>query len=229
MPHGDSNLLAIAEVAHWIGLAIMMTVYTIRLVWLFRFAAGRDRQMKGERAADNAAVRGGIYSLMNVAMPWEMESTRKGLGFYLSFVAFHLGVTFGILMAFTSAIPGLHSIPAVAYTFIGFVGLGFLVAVGRIVRRFSLPHLRLISTPDDYFSLFTLTAWFGFGVLAEASALGLLQGDVWLAMFLFATTFFLIYVPFSKISHYLYYPFTRWWLGKTLGHRGSIPFARAEN
>ena len=41
--------------------------------------------------------------------------------------------------------------------------------------------------------------------------------------FFLLTAFFLIYVPFSKISHYLYYPFTRYWLGKTLGHRGSLP------
>ena len=37
------------------------------------------------------------------------------------------------------------------------------------------------------------------------------------------TAFFLFYVPFSKISHYIFYPFTRWYLGKTLGHRGVYP------
>ena len=40
------------------------------------------------------------------------------------------------------------------------------------------------------------------------------------------TAFFLIYVPFSKISHYLYYPFTRFWLGKTMSHRGVYPAKR---
>jgi hypothetical protein len=30
-------------------------------------------------------------------------------------------------------------------------------------------------------------------------------------------------VPFSKISHYLYYPFTRYYLGKSLGYRGVYP------
>jgi hypothetical protein len=37
------------------------------------------------------------------------------------------------------------------------------------------------------------------------------------------TTLFLIYVPFSKISHYLYYPFSRYFMGKTMGHRGVFP------
>ena len=44
--------------------------------------------------------------------------------------------------------------------------------------------------------------------------------------YFFLTAFFLVYVPFSKISHYLYYPFARWYLGRTLGHRGVMPLKR---
>ena len=40
------------------------------------------------------------------------------------------------------------------------------------------------------------------------------------------TAFFLMYVPFSKISHYLYYPFTRYYFGKTMGYRGVYPIKR---
>jgi hypothetical protein len=40
------------------------------------------------------------------------------------------------------------------------------------------------------------------------------------------TAFFLVYVPFSKISHYLYYPFTRFYFGKTMGYRGVYPIRR---
>ncbi len=36
------------------------------------------------------------------------------------------------------------------------------------------------------------------------------------------TAFFLVYVPFSKIGHYLYYPFSRVILGLALGHRGAM-------
>ncbi len=56
-----------------------------------------------------------------------------------------------------------------------------------------------------------------------AQLVGLLASKWILVLFLAWTSFFLIYVPFSKISHYLYYPFTRYWIGKTLGHRGSMP------
>ncbi len=40
------------------------------------------------------------------------------------------------------------------------------------------------------------------------------------------TAFFLVYVPFTKIGHYLYYPFTHFYLGRTMGHRGVLPAKR---
>lgn len=228
MEHAQANtLLLVAEVVHWIALGIMGLVYTIRLVWLFKFKAGRDRQRPGERHG-NTSLYPAFYSIANVVMPWGMESTRNNLLFYFSFVVFHIGVVAGIFFAVGgSAYPPMMQIPLVAYVFMILIGAAFLVSVIRIIRRIARPVLRLISTPDDYFSLITLAVWFGLGVPAAASSIGLLEGEGYLIAYLFATSFFLIYVPFSKISHYLYYPFTRFWIGRTLGHRGSMPPAKA--
>ena len=224
------NLLHVAETVHWIALAFMGVTYFARLMWLFRFKGGRDRQAPGERTRPGGAVRGGIYSLGNVAMPWAMESTRNSPLFYVSFVLFHMGVVAGIWLAFfSSLIPAMHIVPWVAYIFMAVIGMAFLVSLTRIVRRATRPVMRLISTPDDWFALFTLSVWFFLGVLAQASFIGLLEGPGYLTAYLFATSFFLIYVPFSKISHYLYYPFTRYWIGKTLGHRGSLQVARVRS
>ena len=226
-------MLKIAVIVHWAALVFMMTVYCARIVWLLKRPDGIDRQAKGEKAADNGAMVGALYSLGNVAMPWAMESTRKGFGFYLSFAFFHIGVTAGIWLAFMGEHLAFHTTPAYGYIFMAFIGLAFLISLGRIVRRFAVPYLRLISTPDDYFALFTLTVWFALGFCCQAhlispqvEALSMFASDGWLAAYLLCTSFFLVYVPFSKISHYLYYPFTRYWLGRTLGHRGSIVAAR---
>ena len=81
-----------------------------------------------------------------------------------------------------------------------------------------------ISSPDDYFSLGMLTVWFFFGVLAAPNDLS--QGEWHLLTFFIMTACFLIYVPFSKIMHYLWYPFTRYYFGKTMGYRGVYPVAR---
>jgi nitrate reductase gamma subunit len=228
MEHETSSLLMTAEVIHWIALVVMALVYSLRLWWLFRFKAGKDLSLAGNPGQSNAK-KGGRYSLFNVAMPWSMESTRKGFFFYLTFVIFHLGVAAGIGLAFISTIyPEVLRIPVVSFTVGGIIGAAFLVAVGRIFRRTMRPVMKLISTPDDYFSLTMLTIWFGVGFITQGYIAGCtpLQNEIYLVAYLLLTSFFLLYVPFSKSSPYLYYPFARWWIGKALGHRGSYPYAR---
>jgi len=101
------------------------------------------------------------------------------------------------------------------------IGTAFLVGILRIIRRVKSVYLRAISAPDDYFSLALLTSWF---FLAFLSVPNSTAGGEWhLIAFFLLTAFFLIYVPFSKISHYLYYPFARYYFGKTMGHRGVYP------
>ncbi len=221
------NMLHIAEIVHWVALAFMGVVYTIRLMWILKFKAGRDRQLPGDMGTTTLGP--ATYSMLNVVMPWAMESTRggKGFGFWVSFILFHAGVVVGIFLAiFSSLIPSLFTIPIVANVFMAILAAAFLVGLGRIIRRLAKPVMRLISTPDDIFSVIMLTGWFLTGVLAQAHIIGILPDVTYLVVFLFATSFFLVYVPFSKISHYLYYPFTRYYIGKTLGHRGSMPAAR---
>ena len=224
--HEPSTLLAAAETIHWIALAIMAIVYTARLVWLHQFRNARERQPAGQPDKTNAS-KGAMYSLGNVLMPWAMESTRDGLPFYATFLVFHMGVAVGIGLAFVSSLyRPLVEIPVVGVTSLAILTAAFLIGLYRIVRRFTLPHLKLISSPDDYFSVIMLTGWFASAMAAQACFLGWLQSELVLVVFLLYTSFFLIYVPFSKISHYLYYPFTRYWLGRSLGHRGSMPYVR---
>ena len=99
-----------------------------------------------------------------------------------------------------------------------------LVGVRRLIRRIWDPYIRAISSPDDYFSLSLLLVWFASSILAAPN--NRQSGELPLLVYFFLTAFFLVYVPFSKISHYIYYPFARWYLGKTLGHRGVYPIRR---
>jgi len=154
-------------------------------------------------------------------MPWTMESTRKRFLLYAQFVIFHLGVVAAIALSFI--IPyasGLLDMPVVVPF------LKATIGVIRIVRRVGSPYMRAISSPDDYFSLVLLTVWFFSAVLAASNPNQTFAGKWCLLSFFLLTAFFLIYVPFSKISHYLYYPFTRYYLGKNMGYRGVFPIQR---
>ena len=207
-----------------VALVFMALVYTVRIIWLLRFKAGGDRQAP-TGLPHTTPTRGILYSWANIAMPWAMESTRKRYLLYAQFVIFHLGVTAAIGLSFIIPyLPGMLASSIVVRLLQGVIGAAFVVGIVRIIRRVGSPYMRAISSPDDYFSLLLLTAWFLSAVLAVPNdATG---GEWHLLSFFILTAFFLIYVPFSKISHYLYYPFTRYYLGKTLGHRGVMPSQR---
>ena len=227
-----SDLLRFSE--GWLqegALVFMALVYITRIIWFLGFKAGGERQAptgivkpSGEMATSR--TKGVLYSLANIAMPWAMESTRQKPFFYAQFVVFHLGVVFAISLSFIIPyLPWLLDYSILVSFLQIMIGAACLVGVGRMIRRVSDPYMRAISSPDDYFSLALLTVWFFFGVLAVPNDTA--GGVEWhLLTFFMLTAFFLIYVPFSKISHYLYYPFTRYYLGKTMGYRGVFPIQR---
>ncbi|MEW6442617.1 MAG: hypothetical protein AB1640_16900 [bacterium] len=223
---GESALLHFsAHRLQELSLAFMAIVYSLRLYWLFRFKAGRDRQPQTGRLSTDP-MKGAAYSLANIAMPWAMESTRMNPLYWAQFVLFHLGVTAAITLSFIIPYaPSVLESEAAVRLFQIFTGAAFFVGCYRFVRRIVNPYMRAISTPDDYFSLALLTVWFFFATLAAPN--DVLGGEGHLLAFFFLTAFFLIYVPFSKISHYLYYPFMRFYIGRSLGHRGVYPIQRS--
>jgi nitrate reductase gamma subunit len=207
-----------------LALAFMATVYIIRIIWFLRHKAGTERQAPTGSSGTTPA-KGILYSWANVAMPWAMESTRRKFFMYLQFVVFHLGVTAAIVLSFIIPYgPGLLESAGFVLFLQVIIGAAFVVGLIRIIRRVSNRYMRAISSPDDYFSLFLLTVWFFFAVLVVPNDT---TGGEWhLLTYFILTAFFLVYVPFSKISHYLYYPFTRYYFGKSMGYRGVYPIQR---
>jgi nitrate reductase gamma subunit len=207
-----------------IALLFMATVYALKIRWILHFPQGKDRQAPGGYGASGAAT-GAKTSLLAIAMPWTMASTRNHAVLYAQFVIFHLGVAASIAMSFLIPYaPELMRGPGAVLALQALFALAALVGVVRLLRRLSNPYLRAISSPDDYFSLALLIVWLGFSALAAPN-----RGETveWpLTAYFLLTAFFLVYVPFSKISHYIYYPFARWYLGRTLGHRGSYPLVK---
>ncbi len=199
---------------HYGGLAFMVLAYTIKIRQLLaKPAAAEGTPARGDHSS---AVR---YAYMTLAMPWEIEEQKKHWFRYLEFVLFHIAMAVGIGYAFTLPIvPELMKNQIVVLASQAIFAAGFLIGVSRLARRIFSAEMRVISTPDDYFCLALLTVWMGSGALAAP-----LVNETYLFTFYCLATFFLFYVPFSKISHYVYYAFIRFYVGKHFGHRGTFP------
>lgn len=206
------------------ALIFMAVVYVIRIRWIMSFTAAKERQPATGRGVEDPS-KGKRYSLANVAMPWAMESSRTHPFFYIQFVIFHLGVVAAIALSFIIPYgPGFLDSSAITLLLQVFIGGAFIVGILRFYRRVTNVYIRSISSPDDYFSLVLLTVWFAFAFISVPNDI---SGGEWhLLTYFILTAFFLIYVPFSKISHYLYYPFTRYYIGKSFGRRGVFPIKR---
>ena len=203
------------------ALFFMVSVYIIRIFWLFKFRAVRERSLPEGKAGAGIG-----YSLLNIALPWAMESTRKNPWFYLQFVVFHLGVTAAISATFVIPYAPRWLEPrAVVTAFRAVMGAALAVGIWRLIRRLRSPVLRAVSTPDDYAAILLMIAYFVLGIFAVPNRPE--RGEGPMIAFFLLTAFFLVYVPFSKISHYLYYAFGRFFLGRTLGRRGVFPVRRS--
>lgn len=224
--HAVSPLLYFAEnQLQLLALALMAAIYALKIRWVLRFPPYAERQPPSNPSQTNR-VRGAWRSLFTVAMPRTMASTRQHPLLYLQFVLFHLAVAASIVLSF--AIPYAPHWVAAASTIFA-LRLLFIAAAAagtiRLIRRITDIYLRAISSPDDYFSLLMLIFWLL--TAAWAAPNHPQSGEAGLTAYFLLTAFFLIYVPFSKISHYLYYPVARWYLGRTLGHRGVYPLRGA--
>lgn len=239
MEHNLSPLVEFASEKLHILLLFMATVYAFKIRWILLHVPAKDRQARTGSFEDTNGKKGAWMSLANVAMPWMSISMRKHPFFYIQFVIFHIGVACSIAMSIVfSYMPiVISSKPAVIGLQVIYAA-AFAVGLMRFIRRLTVPVMKAISTPDDIFSVVLLTVWLALSFLmsGQAPAFAVAKGQLASSLvalneapiiaYYFVTSFFLVYVPFSKISHYIYYPFTRWYVGRTLGHRGVYPLKK---
>lgn len=198
------------------ALVFMASVYLARLAWLFRFRFRAERSA-GEGVRSQAVG----SSLLNVVRPGAMESSRRKPLFYLQFMIFHLGVAAAIAATFIIPYaPHVLANRAIVLALQIVCASAGLAGIVRLVRRLRSRALRAVSAPDDYAAIVLMILFFAAAVAAAPNRPD--RSEAPLLAFFLLTAFFLVYVPFSKISHYLYYPFTRYFLGRMQGHRGVV-------
>ena len=111
--------------------------------------------------------------------------------------------------------PGVLILPVRVVAF-GMMAASLIAGGLRLYRRVKLPEMRIISSPDDYLAMGMVLGFLGTGML------GLLGWEAAIIAYFVVSALFLVYEPFSKIRHYIYYPFARYYYGATFGRRGVI-------
>lgn len=196
-----------------IALTWMVALYTIKAVQLSRLPMPWEQgPARGGRAAGAARSYAGIF------MPQSRESSRLHLWRWFEFGAYHVGAAVAIIITFTLPFaPGLMT-RAVSIVCAVLVAPALIVGFAKIYRRLAQPDLRYISSLDDHVSLITLQSFFFTAVMVL-----LFDTPGWRMAYFLVVAAFLFYVPFSKISHYVYYGFSHFLTGSRYGWRGVTP------
>ncbi|MBT8267672.1 MAG: hypothetical protein HKO81_09665 [Flavobacteriaceae bacterium] len=196
-----------------IALTWMVIMYTIKAVQLSKLPMPWEKEKPR-----GSGTKGILRSYGSIFMPWSVESSRDNIGRWIGFSLYHVGCLVAIVNTFTYTFtPGIMT-PTVKIVFSALIAPAIFIGFVKFYRRLSRPELRHISTPDDYFSLLSLQLFFFTGIMAL-----LLDTIFWRSSYYIITAAFLFYVPFSKISHYIYFFFARFLTGKRYGWRGIIP------
>jgi hypothetical protein len=186
--------------------------------------AGRVRAFKrlahpADLAVPKGSPRAGLVYAYTLGMaPWAKESTRLHSAAYLRGVAFHLGIFLGLGILLAS--PWLGQLPPVWSSLLAIgAALGALLGLAGFAARFLEHNLKALSTPDDYAAVLVVSLF-----LASASLWLFVPAT--LPLFYLVSAAMLVYAPFSKIRHCIYYAYSRMFFGKFVGSRAVLPHSQ---
>lgn len=213
--------MQLLEFARGPGLQIAITVLVLGTAWRLAsmLVLRWDRRRTEARAS---AGRAGLASIFRRF--WPMDGFQEGVryGHLLGYVS-HLGlavVVFGGVfhIELIESITGLHwpSLPPAVISTAAALSIGAFLAL--LIRRFTQPVLRMLSTWDDYFSSIVVILPLVTG-LAAAGGVGL-RYETLLALHILSAELLLIWIPFGKLFHAFSFIPSRAFTGAQYGRRG---------
>ena len=203
----------------WLSLSVFVVGMLARIILYIR---GLNWQL--DRVAYGAhlpiGLKGAARSILFWLLPFGTNSWRKQPFMTVIFFIFHLGAVLVplFLLAHNMILKDILGFSSPLTLNIGaadFLSWAvILCAVLIILRRISLPEVRIMTTAYDYFILFLAVAPFITGLLARYQT-----GDdpFWLAIHILCGELFLILAPFTKLSHIVLFFMSRAQLGMDFG------------
>lgn len=181
----------------------------------FQMRSIMNRPYKQDLARARGNVRRGVLYAFTLGMaPWEKESTRRHWLAYLRGIFYHVGIFMAFAVLLVS--PWLSAIPK-SLVWLAILGTACGAAFGfaGILMRLTEEDTRVLSVPDDYFSVFLASLFVALAFLT------LLVAAV-LPVFYVVAAVLLVYIPFSKIRHCVYFFYSKFFFGLNFGRRGVI-------
>lgn len=195
------------------GLVFAVLSFTARLRAFSALTHPQDRSTpKGDPTL------GVAYAFTLGMAPWAKESTRRHSLAYLRGVGFHLGIFLGLGVLLIS--PWISLLPnGIRQLLALFTAIGSVLGLVGFVARFVEANLKALSTPDDYTSVLLVSLFLG------SASLALLSPGM-SPLFWVVSAVMLIYAPFSKIRHCIYFAYSRLFFGRFVGSRGVLPHSQ---
>jgi len=203
----------------WLSLCVFVFGMLARIVLYIR---GLDWKLDrvAYKAHPKAGMKGAARSIIYWLLPFATTSWRKQPVMTVAFFVFHLGAILVPLfllahnmilkdMVFLSSPITLNMCVA------DLLSWGVIVSgIVLILRRISLPEVRILTTTNDYFILFLALAPFVTGLLARYQV-G--EYHFWYTMHILFGELFLLLAPFTKLSHIALFFMSRAQLGMDFG------------
>ncbi len=153
------------------------------------------------------------YAFTGAMSPRKKESAYLHLPTYTAGIIYHLG-TFLSIFLFLIILMDFRISRDISLFCTVFLSVSGLCGVSILVKRMVKKELQSLSNPDDYISNILVT---GFQLVTAV----FLQYHT--QLFFIIASCLLLYLPFGKLKHTLYFFAARYQLGFFYGHRGVWP------
>lgn len=201
---------------HYLALSALLLCLiglSYHFVRLIRLGAPKDfSRPRGELASAIA------YSFLGAMSPAKKESAYLHLPTYTAGLLYHAGTFTAIILFFPlfldSRVEGW-----LQWIMAGILILSGLSGIGILMKRIVVKKLRFLSNPDDYVSNVLVT-------LLQFLTLAALVGGAVAPLYFLCVSILLLYLPFGKLKHVLYFFASRYQLGLFYGRRGIWPLRK---
>lgn len=148
-------------------------------------------------------------------LPWEKESASKHIWTYVGGILYHLGML--VAMLFLATILLRISFPTtLLYIARILLVIGLLCGVALLIKRMLKPHMRSLSSGDDYWANILVDLLLLLALVSTFAEKALIP-------FLILAIIIFIYIPFGKLRHCVFFFYSRILFGDFFGRRGVLP------